>query len=252
MLTFRGGFRAPPYAGPMWVFPLLAAAVAFAFAVSLGRRFLERRRPSQLAWMLALAMFGLASVAVVVGVASGWSRTAFGIYWALGAVLTVPYLAAGEVLLLFRRPGVAWVTGLVLVFVTAYTLAVLQGAAVADGALAEQLPSGKEVFGDGSAAHRLPQLIAIPSYVVLLAGTAWSAWRMRGRPELRDRFTGTVLIAVGATIVAGGASFSAAGLLVGFVATLLVGIVLMYAGFLRASRAPTAATRAASSAESAA
>jgi len=230
--------------GPMWLFPLLAAVVAFAFAVSLGRRFLERRRPYQLVWMLALAMFGLASLAVVGGVATGWSRFTFDVYWALGAVLNVPFLAAGEVLLLFRRPAVLWATGLLLVFLTAYTMAVLQGAEVAPSALAEQLPSGKEVFGDGSPAHRLPQLISIPSYVVLLAGTVWSAWRMRGRPQLRDRFVGTVLIAVGATVVAGGASFSAAGILVGFIATLLVGIVLMYGGFLRASRTSVAAPTA--------
>ena len=220
----------------MWVFPLAAAIVAFAFAGSLGRLFLERRRPSQLVWMLSLAMFGLASLAVVAGVASGWTRFTFEVYWALGAVLTVPFLAAGEVLLLFRRPTVVWLVALVLVFLTAYTLAVLRGADVVPSALAEQLPSGKEVFGDGSPAHRLPQLISIPSYVVLLVGTAWSAWRMSGRPALRDRFTGTLMIAVGATIVAVGASFCAAGMLVGFAATLLVGVVVMYGGFLRASR----------------
>jgi hypothetical protein len=222
--------------GSMWAFPLLAALVAFAFAASLGRRFLDRRRPYELAWMVALAMFGVASLAVVAGVTSGWSRVTFDVYWALGAVLNVPFLAAGEVLLLFRRPVVVWITVLALVFLTAYTLAVLQGADAAAAALAERLPSGKDVFGDGSAAHRLPQLISIPSYVVLLAGTAWSAWRMRGRPELRDRFSGTVLIAVGATVVAGGSTFSAMGALVGFIATLLVGILLMYGGFLRASR----------------
>jgi hypothetical protein len=226
--------------GPMWLFPLLAAVVAFAFAAALGRQFFDRRRPYQLVWMLALAMFGLASLAVVAGVASGWSRFTFELYWALGAVLNVPFLAAGEVMLLFRRPAVLWIVGLILIFVTAYTLAVLQGADVVASALGEQLPSGKDVFGDGTAAHRLPQLISIPSYAVLIAGTAWSAWRMRGRPDLRDRFTGTVLIAIGATVVAGGASFSAAGELVGFIATLLVGIAVMFGGFLRAARVRTA------------
>jgi len=230
--------------GPMWLFPLLAAVVAFAFAISLGRRFLERRRPYQLVWMLALAMFGLATLAVVAGVIDGWSRFTFDVYWALGAVLNVPFLAAGEVLLLVRRPWVPWAVAVVLVFLTAYTLSVLQAAEVAASALAEQLPSGKEVFGDGSPAHRLPQLISIPSYVILLVGTVWSAWGMRGRPELRDRFVGTVLIAVGATVVAGGASFSAAGALIGFIATLLVGIALMYGGFLRASRPAVAAPSA--------
>ena len=70
-------------------------------------------------------------------------------------------------------------------------------------ALAQQLPSGKDVFGDGTPAHRLPQLISIPSYLILVVGALWSAWRMRGRPELKDRFVGTLLIAIGATIIAG-------------------------------------------------
>jgi hypothetical protein len=59
---------------------------------------------------------------------------------------------------------------------------------------------------------------------------------MRGRPELKDRFVGTLLIAIGATIVAGGSTFAALGELTGFVLTLVVGIVVMFWGFLRASR----------------
>jgi len=79
-------------------------------------------------------------------------------------------------------------------------------------ALAKRLPSGKDVFGDGTPAHRLPQIVSIPTYTVLIVGTLWSAWKMRGRPELRERFLGTLLIAFGATIVAvGGSAFAAAG-----------------------------------------
>jgi drug/metabolite transporter (DMT)-like permease len=104
-------------------------------------------------------------------------------------------------------------------------------------ALAERLPSGKDVFGDGSPAHRLPQLISIPSYIVLVAGALWSAWRMRGRPELRDRSIGTLLIAVGATVIAGfGSAFAAVGNMPAFSISLLVGIAVMFAGFLRASK----------------
>ena len=74
---------------------------------------------------------------------------------------------------------------------------------------------------------------------MLLAGTLWSAWTMRGRPDLRGRFVGTLLIAAGATIVAGGATFAALGNVPGFCATLVVGIVVMYLGFLRASTKST-------------
>ena len=71
---------------------------------------------------------------------------------------------------------------------------------------------------------------------MLLGGALWSAWRMRGRPDLRDRFIGTLLIASGATIVAAGATFAAYGNLPGFCITLVAGIAVMFVGFLRASR----------------
>ena len=75
---------------------------------------------------------------------------------------------------------------------------------------------------------------------MLVGGTLWSAWRMRGRPELKDRFVGTLLIAIGATIIAGfGSTFAAFGKLPLFSVSLLAGIVVMFWGFLRASK-PTA------------
>jgi hypothetical protein len=107
-------------------------------------------------------------------------------------------------------------------------------------ALTETLPSGKDVFGDGTVAHRLPQVISIPSYLVLVLGTVWSAWRMRGRPELRDRFVGTLLIVAGASITAvAGSAFAAVGNATAFSLALLAGVAVMFAGFLRATRVPS-------------
>jgi hypothetical protein len=182
-------------------------------------------------------MYAAASLAVVFGVAGGWTAREFQLYWSLGAVLNVPFLAGGELMLLVRNRTVQAAIWLALVFVTAYTVSVLRGASLDPVALAEELPSGKHVFGDGSAAHRLPQLISIPSYLMLLGGALWSAWRMRGRPELRDRFTGTLLIALGATMIAGfGSAFAALGYLVAFSVALAAGISVMFLGFLRAAR----------------
>jgi hypothetical protein len=127
--------------------------------------------------------------------------------------------------------------------VTAYTIAVVRTADVSAEALEQELPSGKEVFGAGSAAHRLPQLISIPAYLVLVGGASWSAWRMRGHPELRDRFWGTLLIALGATVIAGfGSAFAALGKLAPFALALLAGIAVMFWGFLRASRSAPSGT----------
>ncbi|MEA2520799.1 MAG: hypothetical protein QOI81_445, partial [Actinomycetota bacterium] len=73
--------------------------------------------------------------------------------------------------------------------------------------------------------------------LILVIGTLWSAWKMRGRPELKDRFTGTLWIALGATVIAGfGSAFAATGKLALFSVSLAAGIAIMFLGFLRASR----------------
>jgi hypothetical protein len=221
----------------MWVLPLAAALVAVLFSAALVRRYAVRRHSYEVIWALALLMYAAASLAVAFGVANGWTSGEFRIYWALGAVLNVPFLAQGELDLLIPRRGVRWALYVLLAFITAYTIAVVRTAGIDTAALAQDLPSGKEVFGDGTAAYRLPQLIATPAYLALVGGTLWSAWRMRGRPELRDRFWGTLLIAFGATIIAGfGSAFAALGHLAPFSISLLVGIAVMFIGFLRATR----------------
>ena len=221
----------------MWVFPLVAAAVALVFAGLLLRQFLERRRSYQVLWALALLMYAVASLVVAIGALNGWGRFGFQLYWLLGAVLNVPFLAAGELQLLIRNRTVDLVLDVILIFVVAYAISVVRGAVSDPHALAQQLPSGKHVFGDGTPAHRLPQLISIPSYVILIVGALWSARRMRGRPELKDRFVGTLLIALGATVIAGfGSTFAALGKLPLFSVSLLAGIAVMFWGFLRASR----------------
>ena len=222
----------------MWVFPLAAALIALVFAAVLGRRFLARRRTYLGLWCAALVMYAAASLAVAAGVGWGWSEGLFQLYWILGAVLNVPVLAAGEVALLTRNRVVEAAIWVVLAFVAAYTIAVTRGALMDVGS--QELPSGKDVFGDGTAAHVLPQLISIPSYLVLVLGAVWSAWRMRGRPELRDRFVGTLLIVAGASITAvAGSAFAALGNATAFSLALLAGVAVMFAGFLRATRVPT-------------
>ena len=104
----------------MWVFPLAAALTALAFAGLVTKEFIARRRPYLLAWAIALFMFAAASAAAFLGILSGWNTRLFAIYWLFGAVLNVPFLAAGEVLLLFRAKAVEVGVLLVMVFITGF------------------------------------------------------------------------------------------------------------------------------------
>lgn len=221
----------------MWLVPLAAGLVATAFTASLLRSFRQRPRLALVLWAIALGMYAVGCLAVALGALRGFDATIFRVYWAFGAVLTVPFLAAGEIdLLASSRRTTSVVIGALFV-VTAVTLARTWGAPIEPAALGGGLPSGREVFGEVSLAYRLPRLISTPAYVVLIVGTLWSAWRMRGAPDRRDRFVGTLWIAGGASVIAGfGSAFAALGLLLPFSVAILLGVAAMFLGFRRAVR----------------
>jgi hypothetical protein len=181
-------------------------------------------------------MYAGASLALALGVRDGWSGAEYRWYWALGAILNVPYLAAGELFLLVPDRRLRLGSLVLLLFGTAFALARVRTGTLDLAALARDLPLGKEAWAEDPFVLDLARLYAFPAYFLLVGGTLWSALRMRGRPELRDRFTGTLAIALGATVVAAGSAFALTGQLVGFSATLAVGIAVMFWGFVRASR----------------
>jgi hypothetical protein len=222
----------------MWLFPAIGAVVALAFAGMLAGRYLDRRRPAEVLWSLALLMYAAASAALALGAGDGWSTGEYRAYWLFGAVLTVPFLAMGEVYLLDRRRAVANALLLVLVFATAFALNRVRTATLAGGALDADLPRGSRVWAGDPFVLDLARLYSTTGFVILLAGTLWSAWSMRRDRDLRDRFLGTLAIAVGASVVAAGSAFAAAGNLAGFSLTVAAGVAVMFWGFRRATRGP--------------
>jgi hypothetical protein len=225
----------------MWVFPLAAAVLSFVFAGSLARRWRQRRRGYEVLWALSLVMYGVASLAMAVGLLSGWSELTYRLFWLFGAVLNVPYLAQGELMLVSRRRWLISAFMVVLVVGTVAAVWAVFSAAVDPAVLESSWPRGIKAFGDDSPAYRMAQVFSYPAYIYLVAASVWSAVKMRGHPDLKNRSVGTILIAVGATVVAIGSGFGAvldAAWL--FSASLAVGMAIMFGGFLRASR-PAAA-----------
>ena len=233
-------------AGHGWglaILPLAAAVMAGALSIRLLERFVRRRRAHEGTWALALAMFAVASAAMAHGVARGWSATDFRLYWLFGAVLNVPFLFAGEVYLLARRRLVAHAVMALTVLASIYAGIVVWTADEAAGRLATVLPLGKDVFGQ-TLAHGLAQVYGNGAYFLLLAGLLWSAWRLKGRPDLRGQLVGVLLIAVGASVVAVGSGIGAAFHLVPvFTIGLAAGVAVMFAGFVAASRPRAAPAR---------
>jgi MFS family permease len=224
----------------MIVLPIAAAMIALAFGVHLLVRSGRRRSWHEAVWGLAMLMFAIASGALALGVLDTWSTGEFRVYWLFGAVLNVPYLALGEAYLLVRQRWVGHVLLVVLLAATAWAAAEVRTAPLDTSVLrSQEFFAGREVLGEDAPARTLAFVFSYTGTAVLVLGILWSALAMRGRPDLRGRFYGALLIAIGALIVAGGAAFAAAGNFAGFSLTLALGVGVMYWGFLTAARRPS-------------
>lgn len=219
------------------VLPALAALIAFVFAFQLLRQFSARRRPHALAWAMALALFGLASAMVSVGVGVGWNRWVFAVYWIAGALLNVPLLAVGQLMLLDGRRSVLYWTLAAVCTVWAVAFTLLAGVDIdvlRDATAQRSIPLGKDVLG-GAMAYRLVGPFNA-TFLVVVIGSIWSA--------VRSRRWAVLLIAVGVSVAAAGSSAVGAGRDFLFSVLLAAGVAIMYAGFRAASRPQRRTTHA--------
>jgi hypothetical protein len=216
-----------------WLLPLVAAVASAAFAFAVLRQYAARRRPYQLAWGVALSMFAAASLALTAGVAAGWTPLTFKLYYLFGAVLNVPWLALGTVELLAGRTtrrvyavglGVFTVLSVVLVALARVTPADLAGRVV---------PEGKEFLP--VAVRALAVVGNTVGTLIVVGGAVTSGLALRHRRDLRPRFEGNLLIALGVLLAAGGGVFAFLASSDKLALGLALGATVMYLGFRRAS-----------------
>jgi hypothetical protein len=216
-----------------WLLPGVAAAASAAFAAAVLRQYAARRRPYQLAWGIALSMFAVASLALTAGVVAGWTPLSFKLYYLFGAILNVPWLALGTVELLggtaVRR---AYLAGLVAFTLLSVVLVALARVTAAD-LTGRLLPEGKEFLP--LAVRVLAFLGNTVGTLVVVGGAVASGLAMRTRRDLRPRFEGTLLIAVGVLLAAGGGVFAFLASSDKLALALALGASVMYLGFRRAS-----------------
>ncbi len=206
-----------------------AALIALAFSASTFERWLARKRRHELAWSIALAFFALAAFALAAGAALGWSPLTFRLFYLFGAIVNVPFLALGTVYLLAGRERgdrVSAVVALLCAFAAGVVLTEpLHGALPSD-----ELVQGSKVFGPG------PRIFAASfsglGALTIFLGAAWSAFRYRRGRMLWSN----VLIALGTVVLSSsGVLNSVLDEMDGFAVTLVIGISVIFAGFLVAT-----------------
>jgi hypothetical protein len=175
----------------------------------------------------------VASLALTAGVTAGWSPLSFRAYYLFGAVLNVPWLALGTVELL-ARPALrrAYVAGLAAFTVVSVVLVALARVTPADLA-GRLLPEGKEFLP--VAVRVLAVLGNVVGTVIVVGGAVASGLALRSRRDLRPRFEGNLLIALGVLLAASGGVFAFLASSDKLALGLALGASVMYLGFRRAS-----------------
>jgi hypothetical protein len=216
---------------------IVASAISAIFAWVVFTRFTLTGRPAFAAWTTGLLIFAAAAACQAIGERVGFNAPLFRAFYLLGGVLGVIWLSMGTLFLLAPRRVARTVT-LVLATVT---IALAVDAAVAQVDTA-RLASTAGVLGDaisnGSPLQLGAIILNILGTLILVGGSAWSAYRLLRDHGGADRVICNVLLTIGAFVIAAG--FSAAKIAGGSLDTLgvyeAIGIAVMFAGFLSIGR----------------
>lgn len=226
----------------MHYLPFLSTLVTFVFAGAVFARYLKRHGPHLLLWTIGLVFYGIGTLAEVV-LAFTFSSLMLKMWYLSGAMLTAAWLGQGTIHLLVRRRGVAWtMTGILaavsLLAATLVLTAPLTPAAAAYNVSMAISSQYKDILTRGGLTIALTIILNIYGTLTLIGGAIYSAIIFWRKHVMLNRMIGNVLIAAGALAPAMAGSFVKMGLVDALYISELIGVVLMYIGFIQATTVP--------------
>ena len=226
----------------MHYLPFLSTLVTFAFATAVFIRYLRRHGPHLLLWTIGLLFYGLGTLAEIL-LAFSFSGLVLKLWYLGGAMLTAAWLGQGTVHLLIRRRGVAWtLTGILAAISLLVAVLVLSApltAAASSYNVTQAISSQyKDILTRSGVIIAFTIILNIYGTLTLVGGAIYSAIIFLRKRVLANRMIGNVLIAIGALAPAMAGSFLKMGLVDGIYLSELVGVVLMYIGFIQATTVP--------------
>ncbi len=217
--------------------PFASSLISFIFAALVFRRYLLRRRPYLLLWGSGMTMYGIGGFCEGYYGAFGWNPLIFRLWYLFGAMLVAAWLGQGTAYLLIRR---RWVHVLMLVLAVASLYGALRvfTAQLDPVAMGSSLHTGSELSGRAivsGGVRNLTPFFNLYGTAFLVGGALYSAWIFWRKRILLHRVIGNVLIATGALLPAFGGSFSRLGIGGALYLSELLGAILLFLGFLRAT-----------------
>lgn len=217
--------------------PFLSSLISFIFAFFVFKRYTTRGGAHLFLWGVGMIFYGIGGFCEGFYGAFGWNPLVFRLWYLFGAILVAAWLGQGTVYLLAKKK---WSH----VFMALLLIGSLYGAyrvfsATLDPTLmTTSVHTGSELSGHAivtSGVRSLTPIFNLYGTATLVGGAIYSAWIFFRKRILLHRTIGNILIAVGAIAPAFGGTFSRMGVPAALYIGELLGAVLMFIGFHRAT-----------------
>jgi hypothetical protein len=209
--------------------PILSTLVAFSFAFVLFQRRREKGGgPHLLWWGIGMVTYGLGTLTESLTTLFGWNSFVFRVWYVVGAFLGGYPLAQGSIYLLMSRRYADWSARIVSTVIVLGAVGIFLTPLDVSLAEAHRL-SGKVIVW--KQLRYISPFLNLYAVAFLVGGAIVSALHFRKSPELRSRFVGNVLIAIGGILPGIGGTFTRFGWVEVLYVTELMGLLLIFAGY---------------------
>jgi MFS family permease len=217
--------------------PFASCIISTIFAALVFRRYLKRRGLHLLLWGIGMVFYAIGGFCEAYYGAFGWNALVFRLWYLFGAILVAAWLGQGTVYLLAKEK---WAHALmsILALGSIYAIVRVFTAQLDPSLMTTSLHTGSELSGHAIVTPGVRTLTPFfNSYgtVMLVGGAFYSAYIFWRKRVLLHRTIGNILIAVGAMLPAFGGTFSRMGLPNALYLGELLGALLMFVGFVRAT-----------------
>jgi len=223
--------------------PFLSSLISIIFAFFVLQRYARRKGTHLLFWGIGMIFYAIGGFCEGFYGFFGWNAVIFRLWYLFGAILVAAWLGQGTVFLLAKKP---WpqITVTLLILGSLWGVFKVFTAQLDPSLLTTSVHTGSELSGHAivtDGVRGLTPLFNIYGTVTLVGGAIWSAWIFYRKRVLLHRTIGNILIAAGALAPAFGGAGSRFGIPAALYIGELLGAVLMFIGFWRATTPMAAA-----------
>jgi hypothetical protein len=222
---------------PMAFIPLTSAIISIVFSIFVFRRYLEKHHTNNLLWSIGMLFYAIGGACEALYGFFGWNPLVFRLWYLFGAMLVAAWLGQGTVYLLAKK-RLANILMIVLALGSLYGAYRVFTAQLDPAGMISSLHTGSELSGGAiktDGVRILTPFFNLYGTLALVGGALYSAFLFFRKRVLLHRVVGNVLIATGALLPAFGGAFSRFGIPGALYISELLGAIILFIGFLRAT-----------------